>query len=672
MASVTHILGPTGFRPRPTTSPWLEHALAYASIGWPVFPVIGKAPLPKSGGAYDGTTEPRTLQHLFAHPGITGLALSCGFTCALGHHLEVVDVDPRNGGDVTLEMLTARHGELPETVYQRSGGGGSHYLFAVPDGRRIRPLGKGIDIKRRGGYIVLAPSIHPDGGVYDMPLESSPFEGCPVAQAPAWMTEDAAEIVKLQLSGRGYLPPARVQEIRLALDHLDADDYHQWVRVGQALHSTEAEEAFDVWREWSERSPKYRPGVCERKWRTFRAGGGLNVESIFHMAREAGADPSRLKAGGTQALASAGGEQDSSEPRKRLIEWIDGDGDLKVEPLDFVVEDFLVAKTLSLLWGADGTGKSFIVQDMALSVGTGRPWHGRDVKQGSVLYIAGEGHPDLPLRIKAWREFHEVEGAINFHYTSAGTDLQDQAFIDEIMEMVAEVEASGRPPVTLIIVDTLSTNFGPGSENSDEHARPFARNLLNLATDTGAHVLVVHHSGKDSGKGARGSSLLQGEAYTKLEVVRPQDGVSRLLCHKMKGAPAPKPIQFRFEPVDLGSMVNHKGQMQPVNSAVPVVDIDANEGADLADALLSNHLSKKPSLGTNQRTVLQILTNFESTYRANNPSIERPVVTRKDLYDAMKKAGISETKTTHYAKEAIAFGWLVEINPISFEITLTA
>ena len=46
----------------------------------------------------------------------------------------VLDVDPDNGGDETLARLIEEHGELPETAEQRTGSGGTHYLFASPRG----------------------------------------------------------------------------------------------------------------------------------------------------------------------------------------------------------------------------------------------------------------------------------------------------------------------------------------------------------------------------------------------------------------------------------------------------------------------------------------------------------------------------------------------------------
>ena len=51
----------------------------------------------------------------------------------------------------------------------------------------------------------------------------------------------------------------------------------------------------------------------------------------------------------------------------------------------------LPERSFTMMYGAPGTGKSFLAIDMALSVANGLPWHGYETKQGAVLYIAGEG-----------------------------------------------------------------------------------------------------------------------------------------------------------------------------------------------------------------------------------------------------------------------------------------
>jgi hypothetical protein len=104
-----------------------------------------------------------------------------------------IDVDPRNGGSETIEKLTSEHGGLPHTVMALTGGGGVHFLFAAPS-RLVKKnnngstLGRGVDLQGDGSLIVVAPSRHKSGGVYEWASGCAPWE-CELAPLPAWVLD---------------------------------------------------------------------------------------------------------------------------------------------------------------------------------------------------------------------------------------------------------------------------------------------------------------------------------------------------------------------------------------------------------------------------------------------------------------------------------------------------
>lgn len=75
-------------------------------------------------------------------------------------------------------------------------------------------------------------------------------------------------------------------------------------------------------------------------------------------------------------------------------------------------------------------------------------------------------------------------------------------------------------PPALVIVDTLARAMGEGDENSGPDMGAMIRTLDLIRGETGAHVLVVHHAGKDTSKGARGHSSLRAAVDTEIEVTR--------------------------------------------------------------------------------------------------------------------------------------------------------
>jgi len=102
----------------------------------------------------------------------------------------VLDVDgpdrhPHPGkGLQALAELEDRYGPLPPTFTQITGSGGLHLFFRRPPGKFSKThLPAGLEYKDHGGYIVLAPSRHPDTGERYVRCDH------PVAAPPPWLTD---------------------------------------------------------------------------------------------------------------------------------------------------------------------------------------------------------------------------------------------------------------------------------------------------------------------------------------------------------------------------------------------------------------------------------------------------------------------------------------------------
>ncbi len=248
-------------------------------------------------GVNGATNDISIAMHVFAR-----LACNVGLACT---PWQVYDIDPRNGGDETWTSFIAGH-QMPETAIARTGGGGNHYLFHVPEGFRLKRPGKGVDIKGKGGYIVVAPSNHVSGQEYFWEGAYDPLDGQEIAMAPDWMLEpvQSAPTEIILPAGRQWLAIEQIADLRAALTHLDPDPYEAyraspeapeqpgWFAVLAALHSTGCPIARGLAEEWSMRSPKYTPQEFSKQWVRLRdSGNGTNkyrVESIFHWAKENG------------------------------------------------------------------------------------------------------------------------------------------------------------------------------------------------------------------------------------------------------------------------------------------------------------------------------------------------------------------------------------------------
>lgn len=139
----------------------LRAAHAYARKGWPVLPIVpdDKTPLTEHGFK-DASTDKGQIDTWWTRWPEANVGLDCGRAGVI-----VIDVDPRNGGEETWKALVGEMGaEIERTLRVLTPGGGSHFYYQV-DGQQVRNgnLGKGVDVRGAGGYVLLPPSQRPEG-----------------------------------------------------------------------------------------------------------------------------------------------------------------------------------------------------------------------------------------------------------------------------------------------------------------------------------------------------------------------------------------------------------------------------------------------------------------------------------------------------------------------------
>ena len=226
---------------------------------------------------------------------------------------------------------------------------------------------------------------------------------------------------------------------------------------------------------------------------------------------------------------------------------------LTLSEIKWVVDDYIEADSLAQVFGDPGGGKSFVSIDLACCVATGKDWHGHQVQQGAVFYIAGEGHNGLARRFKGWELGNgaTLDGAPLFksHRAAQLYDATEAALVaDSIKTLSAEC---GHIP-SMIVIDTLARNMG-GDENSTQDMNSFIQHLdTYLRQDYKCCVLVVHHSGAMDKDRSRGSTALKGalDAEYKCQL---DSGTKTIQFEskKMKDAEMPAAKNFQITQVDL-------------------------------------------------------------------------------------------------------------------------
>lgn len=213
----------------------------------------------------------------------------------------------------------------------------------------------------------------------------------------------------------------------------------------------------------------------------------------------------------------------------------------KLPPLEWRMEGIIPSRSLFMLYGPPKAGKSFVSLDMTAHIATGRPWNDRHVKPCPQLYVVAEGFAGFAGRVRSWSEYVCGDGLESIHWFPGAINLSDQVQVYELAEYAREIEAK------VVWFDTLARCTVGVEENSAKDMGLVVSNLDYIRDAIDGSVGVVHHSGKDSSKGARGSTALFGAVDAQIEVKG--GDVVKVTLTDSKDAPSDFTMDFHKEQV---------------------------------------------------------------------------------------------------------------------------
>lgn len=219
-------------------------------------------------------------------------------------------------------------------------------------------------------------------------------------------------------------------------------------------------------------------------------------------------------------------------------------------PLRWIVHGVIPAAGIGAIFGPPGSGKSFLVLDLLGAIADGMFWFGLPAKAVPVVYVVLEGQGGLPQRIRA---FQQANGPLGrFAFIEQQINLQDP---EAVPMLVAAIKASDMQG-GLVCIDTLAASAPGMDENTSKDMGAIIAALHALQAQLGGMVLVVHHTGKDSSRGLRGWSGLNGALDCSIEVSRAtEDKADRRRAWevaKSKDGRDGLRFQFELDTVELG------------------------------------------------------------------------------------------------------------------------
>ncbi len=222
-----------------------------------------------------------------------------------------------------------------------------------------------------------------------------------------------------------------------------------------------------------------------------------------------------------------------------------------VQSSDYSIKGVVPAASNVLIYGPSGGGKTFFTIDLSGHIACGIKWRGHRVRGGLVAYIAAEAGASILRRFITWRDENlseASEGRIPLVIVTRGANLLNVAEVDDLIAALREISADADLPLRVVVFDTLSRSIPGGDENSAQDMTRIVQCADRIRDELKASTIFVHHSGKDTAKGARGHSALFAAADTVIAVA---DNIATI--EKSRDGESGKAYGFSLRVVDLGT-----------------------------------------------------------------------------------------------------------------------
>lgn len=212
----------------------------------------------------------------------------------------------------------------------------------------------------------------------------------------------------------------------------------------------------------------------------------------------------------------------------------------------WLVKGVLPTTGLAVIYGPSGSGKSFLALDLVNCIASGTGWYGKKTRRAQVIYCALEGEGGMSNRLRALKKNSRWMGPMLF-----ATDPLDLASPDNVAALIDAASGFESDDPRVIVVDTLNRASPGADENSGRDMSDLIRGCKDLEAGLNALVLLVHHTGKDAGRGMRGHSSLLAAADAAIEVTRSTNGRFWNLYKSKDGADGGGGA-FELKVIDLG------------------------------------------------------------------------------------------------------------------------
>jgi len=418
-------------------------------------------------------------------------------------------------------------------------GNGWHLHFDDPSGSYAPSVGtgedSGIDIRGGVSYIVAPPSRHKNGTTYKWIQGTDATTAPPVTawlhdyltgrrKAPAEVMEDDHEQTK---GGRNKLLASLAGSMR---------------RRGMSVTAIEAALL-------AENALKNKPP--------------LPVAEVSGVARSIGKLPPSDVPEFMPVVMLGDLITERAETTERRYTFLNETQINNLPPVAYLVDKVLPLGGYGLIYGRRGSGKTFDALDLALSITTGRHYHGlaTHAAGSTVAYIMSEGSASLRKRINAWKQARLVTTIPGFHALPSSVPLNDPIALAELCLAIDKLPSAP----SLLVIDTLARSASGLDENSSQDMTKYIGIVDSLRERYGCAVVPIHHAGWNAGH-ERGSTVIGDAADWIMKVSRDDQNIVSCTTEKVKDDEQPETWKAIF----VGQGGTGSGTLEPDTTPVPI------------------------------------------------------------------------------------------------------
>lgn len=211
---------------------------------------------------------------------------------------------------------------------------------------------------------------------------------------------------------------------------------------------------------------------------------------------------------------------------------------------DWLIKGYIPQNSFGVIYGPSESFKSFHAVSWAACIASGKLWNDIQCQQSPVLYIAAEGGFGASKRAQGWKMTNNNCAPLSLlHSIKMPVFIGSPNTVNELINTIMDLNNQMEKKISIVFIDTLARCFGGADENKTADMNLFVSGCDKIKAETGVTVLVIHHTGKNKDREARGSSALRAACDFEYCIDRPEKGMYYTLkCTKSKDS-EPTPTQ---------------------------------------------------------------------------------------------------------------------------------